>query len=64
MLLKINIKIMGTKEGLMCCGRKNQTIKTIMFAAAFIKKYFFTHFFLLCIKNAAKACVGQAHNKL
>lgn len=62
-LYKIN-KLIMNNELFNCCGKKNQLIKTINNPAMLMNKYFFKNAFLLLIKKAARACVGQAHNKL
>ena len=55
---------MGSKALFICCGKKNQPINTNSKPPMVTAKYFFTQLFLLFIKKAIIACIGQAHIKL
>lgn len=56
--------MIGINPLFICCGKKNQLIKTASKATAVNLKYFCAQLFLEFIKNAMMVCVGHAHNKL
>ena len=60
----INNKTIGINPLFICCGKKNQLIKTAIKARAVNLKYFCAQLFLEFIKNAMIVCVGQAHSRL